>query len=106
MIMTTMAVSAAQVHIEAAADGIFSSGVDMAYVALGLMAVFSLVAGTAATISKASKEGAGTALGHQMMVIVLSVVVFLSSGMAALAVHEMEHHGIRNTHRVPNPYGQ
>lgn len=106
MTMTTTAIAAAQVHITAAADGIFNSGLDMAYLAEGLMAAFALVAGTMATISKSTKEGAGTALGNQMMVIVLSVVIFLSSGLAALITHEMEHHGIHNTRHVPNPYGQ
>jgi hypothetical protein len=89
-----------------AAGSMFSSGVDIAYMAEGLLAAVSLVVGTMATLGKASKEGAGAGLTHQILVIALSVVIFLSSGFAALMTHELQSHGVTNRVNVPNPYGQ
>lgn len=102
---TTLLAAGSNVHTLAAA-GLFSSGTSIAYMVEGLLAVVSLVTGTFHTVGKSSKEGAGSALTHQVVVIALSVVIFLSSGFAAIATHELAAHGVHNNVNVPNPYGQ
>ena len=72
----------------------------------GLLAAVSLATGTFHTVGKSTKEGAGSALTHQVAVIALSVVIFLSAGIAAIVTHELQSHGVHNTVNVPNPYGQ
>ena len=105
--ITATAIVAAAPHAQIlAASTMFSSGVDIAYMAEGLLAAVSLVVGTMATLGKASKEGAGAGLTHQILVIALSVVIFLSSGFAALMTHELQSHGVTNRVNVPDPYGQ
>ena len=99
-------IAAAAPHAQIVAAGLFSSGTEVAYMAEGLLAVVSLVVGTMATLGKASKEGAGAAITHQMLVIVLSALIFLSSGGAALVTHELQSHGVTNHVHVPDPYGQ
>jgi hypothetical protein len=106
--MNTVAamITTAAPHAQIVAAGLFSSGSDIAYMAEGLLAAVSLVVGTMATLGKASKEGAGAGLTHQILVVALSVVIFLSSGFAALMTHELQSHGVTNRVNVPNPYGQ
>ena len=107
MTIATAIITSAAPHAQIVAAGtMFSSGVDIAYMAEGLLAAVSLVVGTMATLGKASKEGAGAGLTHQILVIALSVVIFLSSGFAALMTHELQSHGVTNRVNVPNPYGQ
>jgi hypothetical protein len=85
---------------------LFSSGTSMAYMIEGLLAAVALVVGTMATLGKASKEGAGSGITHQFLVIFLSVIIFLSSGGAALFTRELQSHGVTNHVNVPNPWGQ
>jgi len=99
-------ITAAGPQAQILAAGLFSSGTDIAYMLEGLLAAVSLVVGTMATLGKASKEGAGAGLTHQILVIALSVTIFLSSGFAALMTHELQSHGVHNVVNVPNPYGQ
>jgi hypothetical protein len=96
----------AAAHVQVVAAGLFSSGTDIAYMSEGLLAAVSLVVGTVATLGKASKEGAGAGITHQILVVVLSALIFLSSGFAALVTHELQSHGVANHVNVPNPYGQ
>jgi hypothetical protein len=98
--------SAATAHVQYRADSIFTSGTSIAYVIEGLLAAVALVVGTVATLGKASKEGAGSGMTHQFLVIGLAVTIFLSAGIAAVITHTFESHGIRNTVNVPNPWGQ
>lgn len=99
--------TAAGPHVHTlAASGLFSSGTEVAYMIEGLLAAVALVTGTAGTIGKSHKEGAGSALTNQVVVIALSVTIFLSSGIAAIITHEMASHGVTNHVHVPNPYGQ
>lgn len=93
-------------HVQVLADGLFSSGTSIAYMLEGLLAAVALVVGTMSTLGKANKEGAGSALTNQFLVIGLSVTIFLSAGIAAVITHEFQSHGIRNSVNVPNPYGQ
>jgi ABC-type siderophore export system fused ATPase/permease subunit len=85
---------------------LFTSGTGIAYMVEGLLAAVALVAGTVATLNKASKEGAGAGITNQFLVIFLAAMIFMSSGIAALVTHEMQSHGIKNTVNVPNPWGQ
>jgi hypothetical protein len=87
-------------------NSIFTSGTSIAYLIEGLLAAVALVVGTFATLGKAGKEGAGSGLTHQFLVIGLSVTIFLSAGIAAVITHTFESHGIHNGVTVPNPYGQ
>lgn len=87
-------------------NSIFTSGTSIAYLIEGLLAAVALVVGTFATLGKAGKEGAGSGITHQFLVIGLSVTIFLSAGIAAVVTHTFESHGIHNGVNVPNPYGQ
>jgi len=98
--------TAVSTHLQVRAAGLFSSGTSMAYMLEGLLAAVALVVGTVATLGKASKEGAGTGMTHQFLVIGLSVTIFLSAGIAALITHEFQSHGVTNHVNVPNPWGQ
>lgn len=110
--MTTAIIGVASVgtatstHVQVLADGLFTSGTSIAYMLEGLLAAVALVVGTMSTLGKANKEGAGSALTNQFLVIGLSVTIFLSAGIAAVITHEFQSHGIRNGVNVPNPYGQ
>ncbi len=104
---TATTLMAAGPHVQIlAAGGLFSSGTSISYMVEGLLAAVSLVTGTFHTVGKSSKEGAGSALTHQVVVIALSVTIFLSAGIAAIVTHELASHGVHNTVNVPNPYGQ
>jgi hypothetical protein len=94
----------AQVHV--LADGLFTSGTSIAYMIEGLLAAVAIVVGTVATLGKASKEGAGSGITHQFLVIGLSVTIFLSAGIAAVITHSFQSYGVTNHVNVPNPYGQ
>lgn len=85
---------------------LFTTGTLIAYMIEGLLAAVALVVGTVATVGKAGKEGAGTGITHQFLVVGLSVTIFLSAGIAAVITHSVESYGIRNSVNVPNPYGQ
>jgi hypothetical protein len=87
-------------------NSFFTSGTSIAYLIEGLLAAVALVVGTFATLGKAGKEGAGSGITHQFLVIGLSVTIFLSAGFAAVITHTFESHGIKNQVSVPNPYGQ
>jgi hypothetical protein len=87
-------------------NSIFTSGTSIAYLIEGLLAAVALVVGTFSTLGKAGKEGAGSGITHQFLVIGLSVTIFLSAGIAAMVTHTFENHGVHNGVNVPNPYGQ
>jgi hypothetical protein len=89
-----------------AAGGLFSSGTDFAFSAIGFMAAIALVIGTASAIGKVKKEGAGAGITSQIGAIVFAVLVLLSVGICAMVTHEANNHGIRNTVRVDSPWGQ
>jgi hypothetical protein len=93
-------------QVQVLADGLFTSGTSIAYMIEGLRAAVALVVGTVATLGKAGKEGAGSGITHQFLVIGLSVTIFLSAGLAAAVTSSFESHGVRNGVNVPNPYGQ
>jgi hypothetical protein len=98
--------SAAGAHVQYRAEGLFSSGTSIAYMIEGLLAAVALVVGTVATLGKASKEGAGSGMTHQFLVIGLAVTIFLSAGIAAIITNSFESHGVQNHVNVPNPWGQ
>src|ERR1700710_2392873 len=98
--------TATPTHVQVLADGLFTSGTSIAYMLEGLLAAVALVVGTMSTLGKANKEGAGSALTNQFLVIGLSVTIFLSAGIAAVITHAFQSHGIQNSVNVPNPYGQ
>jgi hypothetical protein len=89
-----------------AANDLFSSGTSLAYSVEGFLAVLSLVMGTITAIRHHTREGVGSGITSQIGAIVFAVLIFLSSGIAAVVTHEFNSHGIRNTVPVPNPWGQ
>jgi hypothetical protein len=89
-----------------AANDLFSSGTSLAYSVEGFLAVLSLVMGTVTAIRQHTREGVGSGITSQIGTIVFAVLIFLSSGIAAVVTHEFNSHGIRNTVPVPNPWGQ
>jgi hypothetical protein len=97
---------AATVPSTVLADGIFTSSTTVAYLIEGTLAAVALVVGTVATLGKASREGAGTGITHQFLVIGLAVTIFLSAGIAAVLTATLQSHGITNHVQVPNPFGQ
>jgi hypothetical protein len=89
-----------------AANDLFSSATSLAYSVEGFLAVLSLVMGTITAIRAHTREGVGSGITSQIGTIVFAVLIFLSSGIAAVVTHEFNSHGIRNTVPVPNPWGQ
>lgn len=89
-----------------ASNELFSSGTSLAYSVEGFLAVLSLVMGTVTAIRQHTREGVGSGITSQIGAIVFAVLIFLSSGIAAVVTHEFNSHGIRNTVPVPNPWGQ
>jgi hypothetical protein len=89
-----------------ATNDLFSSGTSLAYSVEGFLAVLSLVMGTITAIRAHTREGVGSGITSQIGTIVFAVLIFLSSGIAAVVTHEFNSHGIRNTVPVPNPWGQ
>lgn len=89
-----------------AASDLFTSGTSLAYSVEGFLAVLSLVMGTITAIRHHTREGVGSGITSQIGSIVFAVLIFLSSGIAAVVTHEFNSHGIRNTVPVPNPWGQ
>jgi hypothetical protein len=89
-----------------ASNDLFSSGTSLAYSVEGFLAVLSLVMGTVTAIRQHTREGVGSGITSQIGTIVFAVLIFLSSGIAAVVTHEFNSHGIRNTVPVPNPWGQ
>jgi hypothetical protein len=104
--VTDLIARADPTHVHVLADSLFTSGTSIAYMIEGLLAAVAIVVGTVATLGKASKEGAGSGITHQFLVIGLSVTIFMSAGIAAVITNSFESHGIHNGVNVPNPYGQ
>ena len=88
-----------------AAGGLFSSGADLAFATIGFLAAIALVVGTVSAIAKQHREGAGSAITAQIGTIILSVLILLSVGIAAMVTREFNNHGIRNTVHVDSPWG-
>jgi hypothetical protein len=86
--------------------GLFSSGVDLAFAAIGFLAAVALVIGTVSAIRTHHDRGAGSGITAQIGAIVFSVLILLSVGIAAMVTHEFNNHGIRNTVHVDSPWGQ
>ncbi len=89
-----------------AAGDLFTSGTSMAYSVEGFLAVLALVMGTITAIRHHTRDGVGSGITSQIGTIVFAVLIFLSSGIAAVVTHEFNNHGIRNTVHVPSPWGQ
>jgi hypothetical protein len=89
-----------------AAGDLFTSGTSLAYSVEGFLAVMALVMGTVTAIRHHTREGVGSGITAQIGTIVFAVLIFLSSGIAAVVTHEFNSHGIRNSVHVPNPWGQ
>lgn len=89
-----------------AAGDLFTSGTSMAYSVEGFLAVMALVMGTVTAIRQHTRDGVGSGITSQIGTIVFAVLIFLSSGIAAVVTHEFNNHGIRNTVHVPSPWGQ
>jgi hypothetical protein len=89
-----------------AAGSIFSSGKELAFYAIGFLAVVALLVGTVHSIRVHSREGAGSGITAQIGTIIFAVLVALSVGIAALVTHEFNSHGIANTVNVDNPWGR
>jgi hypothetical protein len=89
-----------------AASDLFTSGTSLAYSVEGFLAVMALVMGTITAIRQHTRDGVGSGITSQIGTIVFAVLIFLSSGIAAVVTHEFNNHGIRNTVHVPSPWGQ
>jgi hypothetical protein len=89
-----------------AAGGLFSSGTDLAFSAIGFMAAIALVMGTVSAIGKIRREGTGAGITSQIGAIVFAVLVLLSVGICAMVTREAANHGLRNTVHVDSPWGQ
>lgn len=89
-----------------AAGGLFASGTDLAFSAIGFMAAIALVIGTASAIGKVRREGTGAGITSQIGAIVFAVLVLLSVGICAMVTREAANHGVRNTVHVDSPWGQ
>ena len=89
-----------------AVGGIFSSGTDLIWAAMGFLGAVALFMGTVSAIGKVKREGTGAGITAQIGAIVLGVLVVLSAGIAAMVTHEFNNHGIRNTVNVNSPWGQ
>ena len=89
-----------------AAGGLFSSGTDLAFSAIGFLAAIALVIGTVSAIGKVRREGTGAGITSQIGTIVFAVLVLLSVGIAAMVTREANNHGVRNTVHVDSPWGQ
>jgi len=87
------------------ASGIFTSGYTIAYACLGLIALISLVMGSAKTIGKQSKEGSGAGITHQIGTIFLAALIFLSCAGAAGIIYVFQSNGFHQTVPVNNPFG-
>ena len=73
-----------------AAGGLFASGTDLAFSAIG----------------KVRREGTGAGITSQIGAIVFAVLVLLSVGICAMVTREAANHGVRNTVHVDSPWGQ
>jgi hypothetical protein len=89
-----------------AVGGLFSSGTDLIWTAMGFLGALALFMGTVSAIGKVRKEGTGAAITGQIGAIVLGVLIVLSAGIAAMVTREFNNHGIRNTVHVDSPWGQ
>jgi len=89
-----------------ATGDLFSSGTSLAYSVEGFLAVLALVMGTVTAIRHHTRDGVGSGITSQIGAIVFAVLIFLSSGIAAVVTHEFTKHGIHNSVPVPNPWGQ
>jgi hypothetical protein len=89
-----------------AAGGLFASGTDLAFSAIGFMAAIALVIGTVSAIGKVRREGTGAGITSQIGAIVFAVLVLLSVGICAMVTREAANHGVRNTVHVDSPWGQ
>ena len=93
-------------HQILAAGGIFSSGKELAFYAIGFLAAIAMLVGTVHSIRVHSKEGAGSGITAQIGTIIFAVLVALSVGIAALVTREFHNHGITNTVNIDNPWGR
>ena len=73
-----------------AAGGLFSSGTDLAFSAIGFMAAIALIIGTVSAIGKTRREGTGAGITSQFGAIVFAVLICLSVGIAAMVTHEFQ----------------
>jgi hypothetical protein len=89
-----------------AVGGLFSSGMDLAFSAIGFMSALALVMGTVSAIGKVRKEGTGAGITSQIGAIVFAVLVLLSVGICAMVTREANNHGVRNTVHVDSPWGR
>jgi hypothetical protein len=89
-----------------AAGGLFASGTDLIFAAIGFLAAVALVVGTVSAIRTHAREGAGSGITAQIGTIVFAVLILLSVGIAAMVTREFNNHGIRNTVHIENPWGQ
>jgi hypothetical protein len=89
-----------------AVGGLFASATELAFATIGFLAALALVIGTASAIHKQHREGAGSGITAQIGTIILSVLILLSVGIAAMVTREFNNHGIRNTVHVDSPWGQ
>jgi hypothetical protein len=91
---------------EIVAAGLFDAGRDLMLGALGFLAIVGLVIGTISAIRTQSREGSGAGITAQIGVIVFSVLIFLSVGIAALITREANSTGITNRVNVDSPWGR
>lgn len=89
-----------------AVGGIFSSGTDLAFAAVGFLAAVALLVGTVSAIRVHHKEGVGSGITAQIGTIVFAVIILLSVGIAAMVTREFQNHGIRNPVHIDSPWGQ
>ena len=88
-----------------AVQGLFNSGTDLGLTVLGFLGLIALVIGTVSAIGKL-REGSGTAITAEIGVIVFSVLILLSVGIAAVLTREANDAGIRNPVPVNSVWGQ
>jgi hypothetical protein len=79
-----------------AVGGLFSSGADLAFATIGFLATIALVVGSISAIANQHREGAGSAITAQISTIILSVLILLSVGIAAMVTREFNNHRLRS----------
>jgi hypothetical protein len=88
-----------------AVRGLFDSGTDLGLAVLGFLGLVALVFGSVAAVGKL-REGSGSAITQEIGVIVFSVLILMSVGIAAALTREANESGIRNPVPVDSVWAQ
>jgi hypothetical protein len=89
-----------------ASPGLFSTGTDIIWGAMGFLGALALLMGTMSAIGKVKREGTGAGITSQIGAIVFGVLVVFSAAGGALLSRELNNHGINNPVQVDSPWGR